>query len=1140
MAAAAAPPQPQQPFAQTVQHLVDASADPLFNVTARRDPMMAGMVTNNLSGFSFYMPPDPPAFGFSCADKVIAFAAALEKVTYIIPLPTRNRSPWRIREKLQRIAKGNSCLSEFPIVQFSHYNGEFGQDWYWRPLDPVSEVPRPDCFFIACFTAGPGMPVPHATIGRGTFNILHLFRGAVWESPVPPPRNDMHWRNSTGDISVPGLQYTGCECRIDEICVHEHGRTVVQFLVPPREACYQAILRNYSPFGIGLMSLCRGTQGYYVKFSSPVGEHALPAAQTDLPHTNTTIGPPSFVGEIRAPRAEFALVRYPRSLNLFERIIYSVKKLYAPALTLVYRVWKQIIPFTVCWDALPYPSRLSEFSEGLHTDEIFGELCATLTYRIHSFCAKLFLVASPFLIWRVCDLMYRHRFRSCVEVTNSSAMVFATRPPPGVPTTSQAFVEWRSRVNNMGEFREKTAVKDTWRRAVQTKHEFGMITADASTLELMWQSAANVEMQAPEFDQAVFPLHQLPPGCMCIFTHDHHSNVRHHICKGCRRAFRKKIETFRALLRYDNLLVRPTGRSDLGYLPLYSTNIDVTPFSEFTFDPEFRFGCVEGRKVVMYDPTTPGGSCKLKQLLETLQSDESMRGLCCGPFIKGFHARCYPRGPRTLLMAFCCRMGKARKHVPKPGLYNQLIPIYLTLILRFALGALVPESRAEWFSHFTQKEKREKMEQAQREIQTGREELKVLRAGVLKSKCFAKMEKSHDVEFDPETMLVFDKQEMKPRVIISPHPHYLYRVGPYAHRLTKFLSEVCDGSNGLFYAGCADPPALRRWLNKIVARFGLNAMEPPPNVYVGESDVTNMDSNYHSDTFDFHAVCRRLAFGSNLPADDDALFEQQRTIDAWGAFLHFIVECVLPSGVPDTSEKHSRLNILVTLYSISYAADPQLNVQARLVHVVEYVIECVEIGVAGDDSVFFSDLNAFGAAGREEAFAQLYIESWADFGFPLKYKSFVGYDWLKCTFLAMRPIWTSEGYAWAVEPGRRMKTMFWQLDCTIHPLAWARAVAVQNKNMGHVIPVFDDVVQFVLSFTGPTARPWVQPGYVWQDYVIPGHRVDRTYIEFFRTYDISPEMYADFRRWFKSITDRALTPVVMLDHPVFDQILSLC
>lgn len=1129
MAAAPAAPAPLIPFAQTVQLLAQASNDPQFQATARLDPVMASVqiLSQTLQGFEFYMPADPPAMAFSCTDKVIALACALEGVRYIIPLPSSDKPAWRIRDKLCEIgrAQKKSSLVDFPILLFVHRWGEQGSfsglDWHWSPLAFADETARPDGWFIAAFMPGPGLPIAHATMARGGRHVPNVWSDAVWESPVPPPSYGMHWRNSSQRLSSTLYAGEKCECPTDLPCGHETNKSVIQFLARPREGCVQAILRNYSPFGRGLMALTRSGGSYSLKFGSPVGEHVLPAGLWNLPHTMTNCGPPDYRGAYVVGANRFTFVSYSRRLSFFQRVLCALRS-----------EWRTVKPFlyTFCIAAAGIVA----------ADISHSRLRPKMTFLHFPTLLKFFSrgigCLVPCSLFRVALRMWKERYLLNLEVEESSADQFRHEPPPGITTTSETFVEWRARMDARGTQTDPAATRDLWRRVCQTKKEYKAGLAHPETLELLWQTAASQPLAARENQSVQVADVHLPPGCLSIVhVPGARARTHHHLCAVCKNVWRK----FPAQVSQAVLRRRLEWRIDFGYIPVYSTNIDPEPILNLAFDPTFEFGISEKRGVRFYAPSEPEGLAKLRSLVETLPSVETLRGRICGPFMPGHFVRCFPRGPVSLLLGFCCRLGKQKRVVPTPGYFDSLIPLFCVYILGpYDMGALQPEDRDEWFSHFTDPAKRAKMEEVRVAKNAGELDLRALSGDMLRAKCFTKQEKSHDVEWDFEEQMVLDKQEMKPRVIISPNPHYLYELGPYAHRLTKYLAMKCDCGGPLFYAGCSDPPQLNKWLRRVAGRFGMTD-DPNSYVYVGEGDVVNMDSHHSEESYDFHAVARRLAFGENLPVAVDNCFEQQRKIYAFGAFIFFLIEKVLPSGVPDTSQKNSLIALLVTPFSVSYALAPDLEFPARLNHLCTVVLGAVEVAVAGDDTLYFSDVSLFDATDiAPEQYDENYVQAWAHFGFPVKYKSFRGSEWRRCTFLGMRPIWTTEGYTWAVEPARRLKSAFTQLDCNIHPLAWVRAVAVQNKHCGHVIPVFDDVLNFVLSFVGPTARPYFQYGYVWQDYVIQGQKDLRTYSEFFETYDIPQEMYADFQTWIKLVAAQARTPVIELTHPVFFRLMD--
>lgn len=1181
MAAAPRPP-PPVPLQRAYARLLAGVADPRFLATAPRDPLIdpLRLIHPELEDFDFIMLPNPPGAVYSCTDHVLTLACALEQVNYVIPLPSLPKTAVGVRDKLVSVAGSSDkpLLASFPIYLFMQSHGRY----YWQQLDVRSKV-RADSAFIAFF---PDLPVPHATVGFGDLDAGPNGLPSVWYSPLPPPNSRWHWRRTRDYVGLPVAD----SCNEGYCCLTCVFSRRVCFCTPVRRCDFVAVCHNYDPFGFGLCYVRDSQDGVTFRgfpFESltlyvpkPVGSARFKIDPVFLPHDDTTHGPPQVVRTCIQGDNEFYIVQYrfgvSEAIRSIPSLFSSAMRGYAIPMMIIYGLYYLFIfllNFTIAMDDslssyaavynYAYASRVdfscryhylfgtSEQYEVCRERQVFkafslADLCSAIVYALAMRLPMLLLHIGLSNCLMFAVLVYQAY--TTIIVTRSSYTDPLTTRPLGIPARAKFYRAWQSYVSNLGRDRLLTVVRTSWKKQMQIFQEANLVHLPPDFLQALWERAANEPAFAMP-DPLPFPRLTVSPGCCSpihyLVTGKGKNRVRHHWCKACRRVFIHHVIFVKGrLCSPDDLLThheytRPFP--DYGYLPLYSLAHSADQFVNLEFDPAFWFRLLKGQKIY---PATAAGLQALTHHLHTIPADESLRGRCCGPFVSGVYVKCFTRGTLAFLQAICTRVGSQKECRPvDPRAFEALTLLAVMLIVGVDMNQILPETREEWFSHFDVPEKREKMLQAKAEIEDGMRDRSTIGGTVLRAKAFTKMEKSLEVEWCTSTYEFEPKAIVKPRVIISPHPHYLYLIGPYAHRLTKLLASRFDIDSPVHYAGCDTPDQLNQWLGNVVRRHvdpcTGDRVDTDIPMFTLEADVRNMDCHHSEDTFNLQAVIRRLLFGPNMPADIDQLFEMQREVEAYCAFISFYVKHVLPSGVPNTSWSNSVVAILCSLYALSCALAPGLDPMPRVTHIFDRLFnENTTIGVAGDDTWTVTNVRCFSGASRS-AFVQAYVDAWAACGFPVKLRTFVGSQWRRSTFLAMRPIWTTLGYQWAVEPGRRLRAMFWQLDCTIHPIAWARAVAISNKHCGHVVPVFDDILDFVLSFSGPTARPWKQPGYVWNDYVIQGTKDERTYTEFCETYRVTMSDIYTFRNSLMRAAADSRTPVIPIRGHVIDMIMDL-
>ncbi len=144
-------------------------------------------------------------------------------------------------------------------------------------------------------------------------------------------------------------------------------------------------------------------------------------------------------------------------------------------------------------------------------------------------------------------------------------------------------------------------------------------------------------------------------------------------------------------------------------------------------------------------------------------------------------------------------------------------------------------------------------------------------------------------------------------------------------------------------------------------------------------------------------------------------------------------------------------------------------------------------------------------------------------GFSVKVALIPPNRWRMATYLAMRPVWGGKRYEWAPEPARRLKSMFWQIDNSMHPTAWARGVATQVYQQGQHCPVLSDICAWYLKVTsGPIVEPERKDYSPFQGYITSGRQNKRAEQEFMLDYHLEPSDLAFFR----SLLSQVHTPYV--------------
>lgn len=565
---------------------------------------------------------------------------------------------------------------------------------------------------------------------------------------------------------------------------------------------------------------------------------------------------------------------------------------------------------------------------------------------------------------------------------------------------------------------------------------------------------------------------------------------KHHECKTCKRR--------RRAYRVPYLLMKDYGARHEGFVGIYTKDYKL-PVVEFK--PDVRI--VNSRTKQMIKSYS-----ELKKYLKTLAHDPCCRGRNCGPIFMGLVPTCFERGTHTALSAFAVRLASARLHVADPELWD------CVFIAAEMLGIekLEPEAVKDFQSHF-RGAKKQKMVDAYQEVLEGW--LEQPRAGKMRVKMtgFGKAEKSWNFQYACAGEIVF-KEEEKPRFICCPSPTVLERLGRFTHVQTKWLAKKFPHTSHLFYAGCATPEELNMWLN-----MTLEEIESPISFC---DDITAIDSNHSFESFKFHRRVRELQFPWIDAANWIAMtFDgEEELIIRVGEWLLYVM-FVNASGVSDTSYKNSYPCIILRLMAFTYAVlymfydEPNLPFsdlpKTEFFSHMKQVMYQAFFSAAGDDGIIRSPryINLQG-----EFFDVLdprvnvaYQKFWAKAGFTVKLAVYPEHRWRMATYLAARPVWGGDKYYWAPEPARRMKGLFWQIDSTVHPVAWVRGVATQVLQQGRQVPILSQVCRFVLErVKGPTHKVGLDNPYsVWAGYRTQAEYNDRAVQEFCVDYRLSVE-----------------------------------
>jgi hypothetical protein len=729
-------------------------------------------------------------------------------------------------------------------------------------------------------------------------------------------------------------------------------------------------------------------------------------------------------------------------------------------------------------------------------------------------------------VQRLCNYVrakvFRGYYNEVRELDTLETQASHTETVPGLPSSVQVSVANRIALRSSV---DKVYIMDTIKRMCHQLKIFDEVTLSRDVIEryvenimkqegmMVLQGSADTEYGRQKLDVT-----------RCLQCRSA-SAKRRLLCKACMALHRHRAPVM--------LLISPNLKyfEQVGPVPLWSMPFEI-PYFELEATTVIKMKQANGKVL----------SLKSHQDVVDWYSTQtvhySKRGQLNGMMFCNKVVACFPRGVATTVVAFAIRLGSKREHAADidPHYYDCLWEFTQRLVdgdipcLAEGKQRVRKWTRQEYIDHLTDAKKREKAE-AERERKRTYGLIPVSKASI--ATAFTKEEKKDRTEVDmTDVGAAYFMPGVKPRFIYNPPSCLLYQLGPYSCAKTKWLKEIFSWTKSLHYAGCNCPIDSNMWLRKSVAHF------EGTQFWAIEDDVSACDashspeSNMHQDHLDYELFSwetGRIFDGvierkSEMSEYDYQLNQAAREIKVLMDNVWMYAKDRLGSGLPDTSYRNSSNLGLMRAIVLSFTVWPcPASVQERIDHVVYYVLPRLRSIFAGDDGLSYFKQPEFDVA--------VYKDHWKRFGFKVKAVAYSPPNWRLGTCLASRPFWEGEHYCWAIEPGRRLKTLFWQLSGQrrpIHPISWMKGVATQTNQQCGCVPIIGDICRFVLSFDGPTYQMPDQIGYTWNGYDISKRQNERGTMEFLSDYDISFSEYQHFVRQLKACT----TPFQNCTHPV--------
>jgi len=527
---------------------------------------------------------------------------------------------------------------------------------------------------------------------------------------------------------------------------------------------------------------------------------------------------------------------------------------------------------------------------------------------------------------------------------------------------------------------------------------------------------------------------------------------KHQLCRPCIRLM---------LQRRPDPVLSEQLVTKVGIIGLWSTEFD---FPEYKLKPTAQVVRRRTEKTLFNFRSEPK---QIRDWYKRQHVQVSCRGRNNGPIFLGQAPRCFPRGEETAVIAFLVRLGCVCGTKPNRK--------WFTVLERFVkqrrYPEIHPETRDDFLSHF-KSQKLQKMLEAEASVNQGNND------GTLGGSCvmagFTKAEKSYDFTLDYYCDQE-PKQELKPRFICCPAPEFLYLIGPYTHAQTKWLSKNNGPTQRAFYAGCATPGDMTTWLRLTLSDMG--------SFITYADDISACDASHSKESMEFHRRMREHDF-RGLPANIAALFDAEEKLRIRVGNYRCTVQGVNGSGVSDTSFKNSYLCLFVRIIAIAHAVRDLTTIpEGSLDEFLKAVADVIWTSASGDDGLTRLGRWIFGTDMLSEEAQARYLDAWSWFGFKVKLHVYCESDWRNATYLACRPTHTVEGYVWTPEIARRLRGLFWMIDCPMNPNAWARGVALSLSKIAGCNPVLGPLARWYLDNTsGPVVqdlRIFGNPDSVW-------------------------------------------------------------
>lgn len=568
------------------------------------------------------------------------------------------------------------------------------------------------------------------------------------------------------------------------------------------------------------------------------------------------------------------------------------------------------------------------------------------------------------------------------------------------------------------------------------------------------------------------------------------------LCKLCQRQMRERPP--------ELFIPSDAFVTYVGVLPLYS---EYFQYPVISIRPGAK---VKKNKRTLFDELTDDET--VRNWYNSQDVRTTLRGRSVGPVFLGQRPKCFPRGHETAVIGFLLRLGATPPCQAQWSWYQKMWR-YSCKWERYP--RIEPESEDVFLSHF-KGEKLAKMLEARDDIRAG----KVRPLDEANPCCrmggFTKPEKSNAEKFVDSGLK--HKGTERPRFICCPKATFLYTIGPYTHAQTKWLSSQYTWEDHLFYAGCATPLELNKWLNKTITELG---------VFITiADDISSCDASHSECSMRYHGYLRARLFGgavTGIPWPIELHFEAEEYLKIKIGNYTASVRYVNGSGVSDTSFKNSALCIIIRLFAIAHAIRDLTTFPSEdeLFSFINSVRTAIYTSASGDDGLTRLVNFLFGTDLRSAESRTRYQEMWGYFGFKVTVVIYDEHHWRLATYLAMRPTWNGSEYEFTPEPARRLRNLYWQLDQNMHPVVWARSISDSLLRCSGANPILRPIAEFYLRNTmGPVERNvgiFDNPHSPWHGYTTTAKAVnERAIREMFIDYQVSAEDYDIFLSMLKS------------------------